>query len=54
MKPALTPASPSVPTLRYVIPIVIAINAAVLWLLRDAPYVTGEVIRIDGGRSLGI
>lgn len=35
MKPALTPASPSVPTLRYVIPIVIAINAAVLWLLRD-------------------
>ena len=30
------------------------VAAAVLWLLRDAPYVTGEVIRIDGGRSLGI
>ncbi|TDR38208.1 pteridine reductase [Tahibacter aquaticus] len=30
------------------------VAAAVLWLLRDAPYVSGEVIRIDGGRSLGI
>ena len=30
------------------------VASAVLWLLRDAPYVTGEVIRIDGGRSLGI
>lgn len=30
------------------------VAAAVLWLLRDAPYVTGEVIRIDGGRSLEI
>lgn len=30
------------------------IAAAALWLLRDAPYVTGEVLRIDGGRSLGI
>lgn len=27
---------------------------AVLWLLRDAAFVTGEIIRIDGGRSLVI
>ena len=27
---------------------------AVLWLLRDAVYVTGETIRVDGGRSLSI
>ncbi|MDC8013174.1 pteridine reductase [Tahibacter soli] len=27
---------------------------AVLWLARDARYTTGEVVRIDGGRSLGI
>ncbi|HET6546232.1 MAG TPA: pteridine reductase [Rhodanobacteraceae bacterium] len=25
---------------------------AVLWLLRDAPFVTGQIIRVDGGRSL--
>lgn len=30
------------------------VAAAVLWLLRDAPYVSGEVVRIDGGRSLNI
>jgi pteridine reductase len=28
------------------------IAAAVLWLLRDATYTTGQVIRVDGGRSL--
>lgn len=27
---------------------------AVLWLVRDARYTTGEIVRIDGGRSLGI
>ncbi len=27
---------------------------AVLWLLRDAPYVTGHVIPIDGGRLLSL
>lgn len=27
---------------------------AVLWLLRDAKFVTGQVIRVDGGRSLAI
>ena len=27
---------------------------AVLWLLRDAVYVTGETIRVDGGRTLSI
>jgi pteridine reductase len=27
---------------------------AVLWLLRDARFTTGQVIRIDGGRSLAI
>jgi pteridine reductase len=28
------------------------IAAAVLWLLRDAPFVTGEIVRVDGGRHL--
>jgi len=27
---------------------------AVLWLLRDAQFVTGEIINVDGGRSLAI
>lgn len=27
---------------------------AVLWLARDARYVTGEVVRLDGGRALNI
>lgn len=30
------------------------VAGAVLWLLRDAPFVTGQIIRIDGGRSLSI
>lgn len=30
------------------------VASAVLWLLRDAPYVTGQIIRVDGGRSLPI
>jgi len=30
------------------------VAAAVLWLLRDAPFVTGQILRIDGGRSLSI
>jgi len=30
------------------------VASAVLWLLRDARYVTGEIIRIDGGRWLAI
>lgn len=29
------------------------VAGAVLWLLRDAPFVTGQIIRVDGGRSLG-
>lgn len=29
------------------------IAACVLYLLRDAPYVTGQIIAIDGGRSIG-
>jgi pteridine reductase len=28
------------------------VAGAVLWLLRDAPFVTGQIIRIDGGRSV--
>jgi len=28
------------------------ISSTVLWLLRDAKFVTGQVIRVDGGRSL--
>lgn len=30
------------------------IAGAVLWLLRNAPYVTGQILRVDGGRGLGI
>ncbi len=29
------------------------IAACVLYLLRDAPYVTGQIIAVDGGRSMG-
>jgi pteridine reductase len=28
------------------------IAAAVLFLVRDAPYVTGQIIAVDGGRTL--
>ena len=28
------------------------VAGAVLWLLRDAPFVTGQIIRVDGGRSV--
>ena len=28
------------------------IASTVVWLLRDAAFVTGEVIRVDGGRML--
>jgi pteridine reductase len=30
------------------------VASAVLWLLRDAPFVTGQVIRVDGGRTLAV
>ena len=30
------------------------VASAVLWLLRDAPFVTGQVIRVDGGRSVTV
>ena len=30
------------------------VAGAVLWLLRDAPFVTGEIVRVDGGRHLSI
>lgn len=30
------------------------VASAVLWLLRDAPFVTGQIIRVDGGRSLAV
>lgn len=30
------------------------VASAVLWLLRDAHYTTGEIIRVDGGRALAI
>jgi pteridine reductase len=29
------------------------IAAAVLFLVRDAPYVTGQILSVDGGRSIG-
>jgi pteridine reductase len=30
------------------------VAGAVLWLLRDAPFVTGQIIPVDGGRSVSI
>ena len=30
------------------------VAGTVLWLLRDAPFVTGQIIRVDGGRSISI
>jgi pteridine reductase len=30
------------------------VAGAVLWLLRDAPFVTGQIIRVDGGRTLAV
>jgi pteridine reductase len=30
------------------------VAGAVLWLLRDARFVTGQIIRVDGGRSLSM
>ena len=30
------------------------VAGAVLWLLRDVKFVTGQIIRVDGGRSLAI
>lgn len=30
------------------------VAGAVLWLLRDAPFVTGQIIHVDGGRSISI
>ncbi len=30
------------------------VAGAVLWLLRDASFVTGEIVRVDGGRSLAM
>ncbi len=29
------------------------IAAAVLFLMRDAPYITGQILKVDGGRSIG-
>lgn len=30
------------------------VAGAVLWLLRDAPYVTGQILNVDGGRTLAV
>jgi pteridine reductase len=30
------------------------VAGAVLWLLRDATFVTGQIIHIDGGRTLSV
>lgn len=30
------------------------VASTVLWLLRDAPFVTGQIIPVDGGRSISI
>ena len=29
------------------------IAAAALFLMRDAPYITGQILNVDGGRSIG-
>jgi pteridine reductase len=29
------------------------VAATVLFLVRDAPYITGQIIAVDGGRSVG-
>ena len=28
------------------------VGSTVLWLIRDAPFVTGEIVRVDGGRHV--
>ncbi|KRF01978.1 pteridine reductase [Frateuria sp. Soil773] len=30
------------------------VAGAVLWLLRDAPFVTGQILHVDGGRTLSV
>lgn len=30
------------------------VASAALWLLRDAPFVTGQILRVDGGRTLSV
>jgi pteridine reductase len=30
------------------------VAGTVLWLLRDAPFVTGQIVRVDGGRTLSV
>lgn len=30
------------------------VAGTVLWLLRDTPFVTGQIIRVDGGRTLSV
>ncbi|WEN15286.1 pteridine reductase [Rhodanobacter sp. AS-Z3] len=30
------------------------VASAVLWLLRDAPFVTGQILNVDGGRTLSV
>jgi pteridine reductase len=30
------------------------VAGAVLWLVRDAPFVTGQVLAVDGGRVLSV
>lgn len=30
------------------------VAGAVLWLVRDAPFVTGHILRVDGGRTLSV
>ena len=46
-------ASPSYGIDVVALALAVVLAAAVLFLVRVAPYVTGQIIAVDGGRSVG-